>query len=67
MKNLKKVIILSTIILVIIIYLTYNLKDNSSNIMEDDIFIETSQDPEETNTISLHITGEVNIPRSYRN
>ena len=67
MKNFKKVIILSIIILVIIIYLIYNLNDNSSEVIEDDIFLETIEEPVETNTIILHITGEVKSPRNNRN
>lgn len=68
MKNFKKVIILSIIILVVIIYFIYNYAGDSSNeVVEDDIFIETSEKIQETNTIILHIIGEVNSPRNYRN
>ena len=68
MKNFKKVIILSIAVLVILSYLIYDyLSNNSNEAVEEDIFVETSEEILETNTIILHITGEVNAPRNYRN
>lgn len=63
MKNFKKIIFLSIGIIIIIIYLIYNYsKDNTSEIIEENIYIETSTETKEKNKIILHITGEVNSP-----
>lgn len=63
MKNFKKIIFLSIGIIIIIIYLVYNYsKDNASEILEENIYIETSNETKEKNKIILHITGEVNSP-----
>lgn len=68
MKNFKKIIFLSIIILLILIYLIYNYSNNNSTeIVEENIFVETSNKTMEINTIILHITGEVKFPRNYRN
>lgn len=63
MKNFKKIIFLSIGIIIIVIYLVYNYsKDNASEILEENIYIETSNETKEKNKIILHITGEVNSP-----
>ncbi|MBO5412718.1 MAG: helix-hairpin-helix domain-containing protein [Clostridia bacterium] len=63
MKNFKKIIFLSIGIIIIVIYLVYNYsKDNASEILEENIYIETSNETKEKNKIILHITGEVNFP-----
>lgn len=66
MKNFKKTIILSIIMGIIIIILIFNLKDNTEEVIVDNIFVETEEPIKETNKIILHITGEVNTPRNYR-
>lgn len=67
MKNLKKIIILSIIMIMAVIYIINNLKDESNYIGEEEIFVEKSEDEVKTNIIVLHVTGEVNIPRDCRN
>ncbi|MGN1301448.1 MAG: helix-hairpin-helix domain-containing protein [Clostridia bacterium] len=63
MKNFKKIIFLSIGIIIIVIYLVYNYsKDNASEIIEENIYIETNVETKEKNKIILHITGEVNSP-----
>lgn len=63
MKNFKKIIFLSICIIIVVIYLVYNYsKDNTSEIIEENIYIETNIEHEEKNKIILHITGEVNSP-----
>lgn len=63
MKNFKKIIFLSIGIIIIVIYLTYNYsKDNASEVIEESIYIETSNETKEKNKIILHITGEVKSP-----
>lgn len=63
MKNLKKIIFLSIGIIIIVIYLVYNYsKDSASEIIEENIYIETNVETKEKNKIILHITGEVNSP-----
>ena len=45
------------------IYLVYHYVTNSSSeYIEENIYIETNNQPEEKNKIFLHITGEVNAP-----
>lgn len=65
MKNFKKTIILSIIMGIIIIILIFNLKDNTEEVIVDNIFVETEEPIKETNKIILHITGEVQKPRYY--
>lgn len=68
MKNFKKIIILSTAMLIIVICFIYDYLNNDvREIVEEDIFVEESEEALEKNTIILHITGEVNYPRGYRN
>lgn len=68
MKNFKKIIILSITILVMVVYFIYDyLSNDVSEVVEENIFIEEDAETVEINTIILHITGEVNSPRSYRN
>lgn len=63
MKNFKKIIFLSIIVGVLVIYLVYHYVTNSSSeYIEENIYIETNNQPEEKNKIFLHITGEVNMP-----
>lgn len=63
MKNFKKIIFLSIIVGVLAIYLVYHYVTNSSSeYIEENIYIETNNQPEEKNKIFLHITGEVNAP-----
>lgn len=63
MKNFKKIIFLSIGIIIIVVCLAYNYsKNNSNEIIEEDVYIETSSEIEEKNKIMLHITGEVNSP-----
>lgn len=63
MKNFKKIIFLSIIVGVLTIYLVYHYVTNSSSeYIEENIYIETNNQPEEKNKIFLHITGEVNAP-----
>ena len=63
MKNFKKIIYLSIIIIIIISYYLYNSFENES---EEDIinnvYIQTVDNLEENKTIVIHITGEVNTP-----
>ncbi len=63
MKNFKKIIYLSIIIIIIISYYLYNSFENES---EEDIinnvYIQTVDNLEENKKIVLHITGEVNTP-----
>ena len=67
MKNFKKIIILSLTILSLVIYFIYEyLSNDVTEIVEDDIFVEKSEETLETNNIILHITGEVKSPRNYR-
>lgn len=68
MKNFKKIIILSITILMIVIYFIYDYLNNDvSEVLEEDIFVEENEETVETDTIILHITGEVKTPRNYRN
>lgn len=68
MKNFKKVIILSIIIAIIIIYASYNyLNKEGEEFIEEYLYVETNTNIEENNKIILHITGEVNEPRNYTN
>ena len=68
MKNFKKVIILSIIIVVISIYLICNYTNNTiEDFTEEDIYVETDANSEKTDTIVIHITGEVYKPRNYSN
>ena len=63
MKNFKKIIFLSIGIIIIVIYLAYNYsEDNTSEVIEESIYIETSNETKEKNKIILHITGEVKSP-----
>ena len=62
MKNLKKIIILSIIIIMIVSYLIYNYIREEEDIIEEEVYVETSEPVEETNKIILHITGEVKNP-----
>lgn len=63
MKNFKKVIFLSIIVIIIVIYLIYNnLKNDSNEIIEENIYVEPTNEVKEKNKIVLHITGEVNKP-----
>lgn len=63
MKNFKKIIFLSIIVVLAVIYLIYNYSNNENNeIIEEDLYIETSNQTKENNKIILHITGEVNSP-----
>ena len=63
MKNFKKIIFLSIIVALAVIYLIYNYSNNENNeIIEEDLYIETSNQTKENNKIILHITGEVNSP-----
>lgn len=63
MKKFKKIIFLSIIVGVLAIYLVYHYVTNSSSeYIEENIYIETNNQPEEKNKIFLHITGEVNAP-----
>lgn len=63
MKNFEKIIFLSIIVGVLAIYLVYHYVTNSSSeYIEENIYIETNNQPEEKNKIFLHITGEVNAP-----
>lgn len=63
MKNFKKIIFLSIIVGVLAIYLVYHYVTNSSSeYIEENIYIETNNQPEEKNKIFLHITDEVNAP-----
>lgn len=63
MKNFKKIIFLSIIVGALIIYLIYHYAtNNSSEYIEENIYIETNSKPEEKDKIFLHITGEVNSP-----
>lgn len=63
MKNFKKIIFLSIIVVFAVIYLIYNYSNNKNNeIIEEDLYIETSNQTKENNKIILHITGEVNSP-----
>lgn len=67
MKNLKKIIILS-IIIIIVIYLIYDYSTkNADEIIEEDVYVEANTNVEISNKIILHITGEVKEPRNYRN
>lgn len=65
MKNFKKIIILSISVLGIVAYFIYDYLNNTTEVIEEDIFIDESIQKEEINTIILHITGEVNVPRNY--
>lgn len=67
MKNFKKVIILSIIIVIILVYIIYNHINEGDEVIEEDVYVETNTNIEETNKIILHITGEVNNPRNYTN
>ena len=68
MKNFKKAIILSIIIVIIIIYAVYNyLNAGGEEFIEEDLYVETNTNIEEKNIIILHITGEVNKPRNNTN
>ena len=68
MKNFKKAIILSIIIVIIIIYAIYNyLSVGEDEFIEEDLYVETNTNVEEKNIIILHITGEVNKPRNNTN
>ena len=63
MKNFKKIIFLSIIVVLAVIYLIYNYSNNENNeIIEEDLYIETSNQTKENNKILLHITGEVKSP-----
>lgn len=63
MKNFKKIIFLSIIVVLAVTYLIYNYSNNENNeIIEEDLYIETSNQTKENNKIILHITGEVNSP-----
>lgn len=65
MKNFKKIIILSIIIVVCIIF--NFMSEKGEGIVEEDIYVENITDIETINEIILHITGEVNKPRNYKN
>lgn len=65
MKNLKKLIILSIISIIIVIFLICNLKENTEEVVVEDIYTEVEKETKEINKIILHITGEVNTPRNY--
>lgn len=68
MKNFKKEIFMSIIILIIVFYLVYNyFNENVDEIIEEDIYIETNTTIKETNKIILHITGEVKNSRNNTN
>lgn len=67
MKNFKKVIILSIIIVITLVYIIYNHINKGEEVVEENVYIETNTNIEETNKIILHITGEVNNPRNYTN
>ena len=63
MKNFKKIIFLSIIVGVLVIYLVYHYATNNSNeYIEENIYIETNNQPEKKNKIFLHIIGEVKAP-----
>lgn len=63
MKNFKKVIFLSIFVIIIVIYLIYNnLKNDSNEIVEENIYVESTNEVKEKSKIVLHITGEVNKP-----
>lgn len=63
MKNFKKIIFLSIIVVLAVTYLIYNYSNNENNeIIEEDLYIETSNQTKENNKIILHITGEVKSP-----
>lgn len=62
MKNFKKIVILSIIIIFIVIYLVYDYIKEGEEIIVDNVFIESSTEIKETNKIILHITGEVKNP-----
>lgn len=68
MKNLKKVIILSIIIISLIIYLIYNYTKDEEEIIQQDVYmnLDINSNVTEVNKIVLHIIGEVNNPRSNR-
>lgn len=65
MKNLKKVIILLIIMIIVVIFLICNQKENTEEIVVEDIYTEVEEETKEINKIILHITGEVNTPRNY--
>lgn len=68
MKNLKKVIFLSIIIIITIFYLIYNyLNKNEEVIIEEEVYLGEHDNIEEVDKIFLHIIGEVKNPRSYTN
>lgn len=67
MKNFKKGIILSIIIIGALMYVGYNNLNESKEIIEDEVYLENNIEIEENNYIILHITGEVNKPRYYTN
>ena len=56
MKNFKKIIFLSIIVVLAVIYLIYNYSNNENNeIIEEDLYIETSNQTKENNKIILHM------------
>lgn len=67
MKNFKKVIILSIIIVITLVCIIYNHINEGEEMFEEDVYLETNTHIEETSKIILHITGEVNNPRNYTN
>lgn len=67
MKNFKKVIILSIIIIIIAIHIIYNNLNEGEEFIEEEVYVETNTNIEEKNKIILHITGEVIKTRNNKN
>lgn len=70
-EKMKKIILISVLLLVLIIVIIikkFENKNISNTVSFNEVVIqneETSNTLEETETIKVHITGEVNNPRTY--
>lgn len=67
MKNFKKIVILSNVVIILIIlFIKNNLNEKSEDVIKEDVYVEMNNYNEEVNNIILHVTGEVVNPRCYR-
>ncbi len=64
MKNFRKTIFLTLIVLIILMCLIYNyINNNSDEVIEEDVYVNTNEKfALEKNKIIIHIIGEVKFP-----